>query len=187
MRVWRREEDFDLPSCVVALGTFDGVHIGHQALIRRAMALARELDTSCVVYTFRNHPLSVLCPERAPEALLQADEKLSKLSAMGVDGVMMLDFTAEYAATEPTAYLEGLVKRLHVRGVVAGFNYSFGAGGRGNAALIRGEAARLGYRAEIVDAVTDEGDVVSSTLLRRLKEQGDMQRFMRLFQLKDPR
>ena len=87
MRVWRREEDFDLPSCVVALGTFDGVHIGHQALIRRAMALAQALDTACVVYTFRNHPLSVLCPERAPEALLQADEKLSKLSAMGVDGV----------------------------------------------------------------------------------------------------
>ena len=84
MRVWRREEDFDLPSCVVALGTFDGVHIGHQALIRRAMELARELDTACVVYTFRNHPLSVLCPERAPEALLQKDEKLSKLSALGV-------------------------------------------------------------------------------------------------------
>ena len=60
MRVWRREEDFDLPSCVVALGTFDGVHIGHQALIRRAMALAQELHTACVVYTFRNHPLSVL-------------------------------------------------------------------------------------------------------------------------------
>ena len=183
MRVWRREEDFDLPSCVVALGTFDGVHIGHQALIRRAMAMARELDTACVVYTFRNHPLSVLCPERAPEALLQADEKLSKLSAMGVDGVMMLDFTAEYAATEPTAYLEGLVKRLHVRGVVAGFNYSFGAGGRGNAALIRGEAARLGYRAEIVDAVTDEGDVVSSTLLRRLRRDGERERYLRLLRL----
>ena len=187
MRVWRREEDFDLPSCVVALGTFDGVHIGHQALIRRAMALAQALDTACVVYTFRNHPLSVLCPEQAPEALLQADEKLSKLSAMGVDGVMLLDFTREYAATDPVEYLEGLVKRLRVKGVVAGFNYTFGAGGRGNAALIRSEAERLGYRAEIVDAVMDGDDVVSSTLLRRLKEQGDMQRFMRLFQLKDPR
>ena len=102
---------------------------------------------------------------------------------MGVDGVMMLDFTAEYAATEPTAYLEGLVKRLHVRGVVAGFNYSFGAGGRGNAALIRGEAARLGYRAEIVDAVTDEGDVVSSTLLRRLRRDGERERYLRLLRL----
>ena len=183
MRVWRREEDFDLPSCVVALGTFDGVHIGHQALIRRAMALAQALDTACVVYTFRNHPLSVLCPEQAPEALMQGDEKLSKLSAMGVDGVMLLDFTREYAATEPTAYLEGLVRRLRVRGVVAGFNYTFGAGGRGNADLIRSEADRLGYRAEIVDAVTDEGDVVSSTLLRRLRRDGERERYLRLLRL----
>lgn len=187
MRVWRREEDFDLPSCVVALGTFDGVHIGHQALIRRAQALARELDTACVVYTFYEHPLRVLCPERAPKMLLSPFTKRDKLQAMGIDGLLMRHFTPEYAATEPVEYLEGLVKRLHVKGVVAGFNYTFGAGGRGNAALIRSEADRLGYRAVIVDAVMDGDDVVSSTLLRRLKEQGDMQRFMRLFQLKDPR
>ena len=183
MQVWIREQDFDLPSCVVALGSFDGIHIGHQALIRRAMALARELDTACVVYTFRNHPLSVLCPERAPELLMQADEKLGKLSAMGVDGVMLLEFTKEYAATEPTEYLSGLVRRLRVKGVVAGFNYTFGAGGRGNAELIRGGAARLGYRAEIVDVVMDEGDVVSSTLLRRLRRDGERERYLRLLRL----
>ena len=183
MRVWRREEDFDLPSCVVALGTFDGVHIGHQALIRRAQALARELDTACVVYTFYEHPLRVLCPERAPKMLLSPFTKRDKLQAMGIDGLLMRHFTPEYAATEPVEYLEGLVKRLRVRGVVAGFNYTFGAGGRGNAALIRSEAERLGYRAEIVDAVTDEGDVVSSTLLRRLRRDGERERFLRLLRL----
>ena len=187
MRVWRREEDFDLPSCVVALGTFDGVHIGHQALIRRAMELARELDTACVAYTFYEHPLHVLCPERAPRMLLSPFEKREKLQAMGIDGLLMRNFTPEYAATEPVTYLEGLVSRMRVKGVVAGFNYTFGAGGRGNADLIRSEADRLGYRAVIVDAVMDEGDVVSSTLLRRLKEQGETERFTRLFQLKDPR
>ena len=187
MRVWRREEGFDLPSCVVALGTFDGVHIGHQALIRRAMALARELDTACVAYTFYEHPLRVLCPERAPRMLLSPFEKREKLQAMGIDGLLMRHFTPEYAATEPVTYLEGLVSRMRVKGVVAGFNYTFGAGGRGNADLIRSEADRLGYRAVIVDAVMDEGDVVSSTLLRRLKEQGETERFTRLFQLKDPR
>ena len=83
--------------------------------------------------------------------------------------------------------MEELVRIYRPVQVVCGFNYTFGAGGRGNAALICSEADRLGYRAVIVDAVMDEGDVVSSTLLRRLKEQGDMQRFKRLFQLKDPR
>lgn len=187
MKFWTSEADFDLDSCVVALGTFDGVHKGHQALIHRAMDLARELDTACVVYTFYEHPLHVLCPERAPRMLLSSEEKKEKMRAMGVDGLLMRHFTPEYAATEPVAYLEGLVKRLRVRGVVAGFNYTFGAGGRGNAALILSEADRLGYRPVIVDAVMDEDDVVSSTLLRRLKEQGEMQRFMRLLQLEDAR
>ena len=187
MRFWRDEEQFDLPSCVVALGTFDGVHKGHQALIRRAMELARELDTACVAYTFYEHPLRVLCPERAPRMLLSPFEKREKLQAMGIDGLLMRNFTPEYAATEPVTYLEELVSRMRVKGVVAGFNYTFGAGGRGNADLIRSEADRLGYRAVIVDAVMDEGDVVSSTLLRRLKEQGETERFTRLFQLKDPR
>ena len=183
MRFWRDEEQFDLPSCVVALGTFDGVHKGHQALIRRAMELARELDTACVAYTFYEHPLRVLCPERAPRMLLSPFEKREKLQAMGIDGLLMRNFTPEYAATEPVTYLEGLVSRMRVKGVVAGFNYSFGAVGRGNAALIRGEAARLGYRAEIVDAVMDEGDVVSSTLLRRLRRDGERERFLRLLRL----
>lgn len=187
MRVWRSEDDFDLDSCVVALGTFDGVHKGHQALIRRAMDLARELDTACVVYTFYEHPLCVLCPERAPKMLLSPFAKKEKLQAMGIDGLLMRHFTPEYAATEPAAYLEGLVKQMHVKGVVAGFNYTFGAGGRGNAELICREADRLGYRAEIVPAVMDGEDVVSSTLLRRLREQGDTERFMRLLKLKDPR
>lgn len=187
MKLWESEADFDLDSCVVALGTFDGVHIGHQALIHRAMELARELDTACVAYTFYEHPLRVLCPERAPKMLLSPSAKREKLQAMGVDGLLMRHFTPEYAATEPKAYLEGLVQQLRVKGVVAGFNYSFGAGGKGDAALICSEADRLGYRAVIVDAVLDEGDVVSSTLLRRLKAQGEMQRFMRLLELRDAR
>lgn len=186
-RFWTREEDFDLASCVVALGTFDGIHKGHQALIRRAMALAKALDTACVVYTFYEHPLRVLCPERAPKSLTNPFTKREKLFAMGVDGVLMRHFTPEFAAMEPVEFLEMLSRRLCVRGVVAGFNYTFGAGGRGDAALIRAEADRLGYRAEIVEPVMDGGDVVSSSLLRELKEQGDMERFSRLFKLKDAR
>lgn len=187
MRVWRSEREFDLDACVVALGEFDGVHIGHQALIRRAMDLAGELGVACVVYTFENHPLTVLYPERAPRLLIGEAEKLEKMRRMGVDGVLMRPFTREYAAIEPVEYLENLVRHLRVRGIVAGFNYSFGAGGRGDAKLICGQAARLGYRAEIVDAVMDGADVVSSTLLRGLRAAGEMQRYARLMRLEDPR
>ena len=180
MRVWRSEADYDLQACAVALGTFDGVHIGHQALIHRAMELARELNAASVVYTFDRHPLSVLCPERAPRELMTLEQKLHKLEELGVDGVLVKPFTAEFAAMEPVRYLEMLTSELRARAVVAGFNYTFGARGRGNAAMIQSEAARLGYRAEIVDAVTDGEDTVSSTLIRALRDRGEIARAERL-------
>ena len=180
MKVFTDEQQYDLGPCAVALGTFDGVHIGHQTLIRRAMELARELGAASVVYTFDRHPLSVLAPERAPRELLTLDEKLHKLEELGVDGALVKPFTAEFAAMDPTAYLELLARQMQARAIVAGFNYTFGAMGRGDAALIRSEAARLGYRAEIVDAVTDGGDTVSSTLIRALQDRGEIARAARL-------
>ena len=183
MKVWTSEAAYDLGPSAVALGTFDGVHVGHQALILRAKALARELDAACVVCTFDRHPLSLLHPDRTPKPLMTVEEKLEKLEAMGVDGVLLKPFTAEFAATDPEAYLEALALQMRAQAIVAGFNYSFGAGGRGDAALIRREAARLGYRAEIVDAVRDGGETVSSTLIRSLLARGDAARAERLLAL----
>ena len=180
MRIFTNEAQYDLGPCAIALGTFDGVHIGHQALIRRAMELAGELGAASVVYTFDRHPLSVLCPERAPRELLSLDEKLEKLESLGVDGVLVKPFSREFAAMEPSAYLEMLVRQMQARAIVAGFNYSFGALGRGDAALIESEAAQLHYRAEIVDAVRDGEDTVSSTLIRGLMECGEIARAQRL-------
>ena len=183
MRVWRNESEYDLGSCVVALGMFDGVHIGHQALIRRAQALAREMEAACIVYTFDRHPLSLLRPERAPRQLISLEERLEKLERMGVDGVLVRAFSAEFAATDSRGFLEGLVEKLQARGIVAGFNYTFGAGGYGNAGLIRSEAERLGYEYEIIEAVLEAGETVSSTLIRRLLEAGDTQRAERLLRI----
>ena len=180
MRVWTSEAEYDLGPCAAALGTFDGLHVGHRALIHRAMELAGELGAASVVYTFDRHPLSVLCPERAPRELLTLEEKLEKLERLGVDGVLVKPFSREFAAMDPVAYLEMLVREMRARAIVAGFNYSFGALGRGDAALIGREAARLGFRAEIVDAVRDGEDTVSSTLIRGLLECGEIARAQRL-------
>lgn len=183
MKVFRTEQEYSLGPCVVALGTFDGVHVGHQALIRRAMELAKEMDAVCIVCSFDRHPLTLLCPERAPAPLMSLEEKLQKLEQMGVDGVLIKAFTPEFAKIEPLQYLEELSRDLQVRGIVAGFNYSFGAGGRGNADLIRAQAEKLGYRAEIMDAVLDGEDTVSSTLIRSLLADGEGERARRLMRL----
>lgn len=183
MKVFRNEAEYSLGPSVVALGTFDGVHIGHQALIRRAMEMARDMNAACVVCTFDRHPLTLLCPEKAPVPLMSLEEKLDKLEQMGVDGVLLKAFTPEFAGIEPVQYLEELFRNLKVKGVVAGFNYSFGAKGRGNADLIRSQAGKLGYRAEIVEAVLDGNDTVSSTLIRRLLADGEEERALRLMSI----
>jgi len=183
MKIWHSEKEFDLDASVAALGMFDGLHIGHQALIFRARDMAREMDAACVVCTFDRHPLSVIRPENAPAQLLTNAEKLEKLEKLGVDGVLLQAFTPEFAAVEPMRFLEGLVKNLRVKGIVAGFNYSFGAKGRGNARMIMEEADRLGYRAAILDAVRDGGDTVSSTLIRELIGKGDLVRAEQLLRL----
>lgn len=183
MRIWTNEDDFDLEGCVAALGMFDGVHIGHQELISRAMKLARQENLPCIVYTFDRHPFSVICPEKEPKQLIPLAKKLDKFERMGVDGVLIKPFTPEFAATPPEEYLKRLSGRLHVRALVAGFNFSFGDKGLGNADLIRSMADELGYRAEIVDAVQEDGQIVSSTLIRSLLACGDAAHAQRLLRL----
>ena len=180
MKVFYGAESYNLGASVVALGTFDGVHAGHRALIGRAMEIARAEKLVCAVCTFDRHPMQTLCPEKCPRQLMTPEEKLKAFEEIGVDAAVVQAFTREAARTEAEEYLESLVRALDVRCVVAGFNYTFGAGGRGNAEMIREKAERLGIRAEIVDAVRDDGEVVSSTLIRRLIETGEDARVERL-------
>ena len=183
MKIIRSEAAFDGRASVVALGMFDGVHIGHQALIRRAVALARELDAQCVVCTFDRHPLSVLCPDRAPAPLLSLPENLNKFERLGADWALVKPFTPAYGATPPEDFLRALVRDLRVRAIVAGENYTFGAGGKGDAALIRRMAVVLGYRAEIVSPVMDGDVICSSTRIRRLIEAGEKEHARRLLEI----
>lgn len=172
MQIRWDDEPFDFDRTVAALGTFDGVHLGHRTLITRAIELARELDAQCIVCTFDRHPLSVLCPERTPKQLMTLEEKLATFEALGADGALVRRFTPEFAAVDAERFLEDLVRRRNAVGIVAGFNYSFGAYGRGDAAMILDRADALGYRAEIIPEVRDGGDTVSSTLIRRLINDG---------------
>jgi len=183
MRIWIDENDYDMGVCVVALGMFDGVHVGHQKLIYRAKELANEMSASCVVYTFSQHPISLLNPEKEPMQLLSVMEKVAKFREMGVDGVMLRPFTQEFAQIEPLEYLRTLVEKMHVRGIVAGFNYTFGAGGRGDAAMIEEYAGKLGYHAEIIKRVEVDHEVVSSTMIRGLVKHGNLERAKKLLEL----
>ena len=183
MRTIYAEGAFTGAAAVAALGMFDGVHIGHQALIRRAVALARELSAESVVCTFDRHPLSVLRPDRAPVPLLPLAGNLEKFERLGADWALVQRFTPEYGATEPEAFLRALVRDLRVTAIVAGENYTFGAGGKGDAAMIRRMADALGYRAEIVPPVMDGDTMCSSTWIRQLLEAGETEHARRLLEI----
>ena len=185
MKIIHDSTEFTGRRAVVALGMFDGVHIGHQALIHRSVTLAEELDAQSVVCTFDRHPLSVLCPERAPEALLSLHENLKKFERLGAEWALVQAFTREYGATEPDRFLRELVEGLRAAAIVVGENYTFGAGGRGDAPMIRQMAPELGYQAVVVPAVMDGDVVCSSTWIRQLLARGETEHAQRLLMIEE--
>jgi riboflavin kinase/FMN adenylyltransferase len=165
----------DAGPSAVALGTFDGVHLGHRAILGTALARAREVGIEAVACTFDPHPMEVLQPERAPRPITPLDERLRLIGETGVDAVVVLAFTRELAAVEPEAFVKDvLLDRLRAREVVVGYNHSFGRGARGDARLLEELAARLGFRAHVVPPMTVDGAAVSSTEIRAALQRGDV-------------
>lgn len=183
MRIIYSEAEFAGKASVVALGMFDGVHIGHQALIRAAVKLAGDMKAECVVCTFDRHPLSVICPERAPKPLLSLDENLKKFEILGADMALVKPFTKAFAAMLPEDYIRLLTDELQAKAIVIGENYTFGREGRGNAEMVKQLAVKYGYRAKIVKPVTDEDGMVSSTRIRALLKEGNIDRARKLLDI----
>ena len=160
--------------CVVAIGTFDGVHLGHQKLISRAVELARAQGVSSVVFTFRNHPMSVLAPEREPLSLSPVEERRRVFASLGVDFVIEEPFTAELAALSAEDFLSFLAERLAPKAVVIGANFSFGAGGLGTPEFLAPRGTELGFSVEAAPLLFLDGDRVSSTRVRALLAAGEV-------------
>ncbi len=160
--------------CVAALGMFDGVHMGHAALISEAVRQARALGVSAVVVTFKQNPVSVLCPERAPGDIQSLDERLSAIKALGVDAAITEDFTPDYARHTGLDFAKEMKDKLHVRAVVAGFNYSFGDKGACGVDELKAFGRELGFDVTIVPPVEVMGGAASSTRIRQYLAEGDI-------------
>lgn len=153
---------------VLAAGSFDGVHLGHQHIIRTAVARARAEAGQAWVLTFDPHPLAILDPGRAPPILTTLPERLRLIEELGPDGCFVLPFTEAFARQAPEAFIAALVEALPaLRSVVVGTNWHFGHGARGNAALLRDLAGSYGFDAEILEPVCWRDTPISSTRIRR--------------------
>jgi len=162
----------DQEKSVVALGMFDGVHAGHRRLLSTAAALAKSQGLRFVVYTFRDHPLSVF--KESPKLLNSFEERMKLLYSFGAELVEADDFTLELAATKPEAFIKSLCERFFMAFAVAGFNYTFGKNGAGNAALLKELGTKLGFETLEVEPYLFEGKPVSSTRIRTLLQDGDL-------------
>ena len=158
---------------VLALGTFDGVHRGHQALLEAGRQYARVHGILLRVCSFDRHPMEVLQPDRAPKALGTLQEKAEWMERYGADELQLLHFTREMADMAPEAFLRMLRETVTLRAVAAGWNYTFGKGGKGDAEMLRLDGERNGYDVLIVPPVrTEAGEIISSTLIRKTLQEG---------------
>lgn len=165
----------DRPPSAVALGVFDGVHLGHRSILEAAVADARAAGLQAVACTFEPHPMQVLQPDRAPLPIATLDERLELIASTGIDAAVVLAFTPALAAVEAEAFVKDtLVGRLRARVVVVGYNHTFGRGARGDPRLLEALGKQLGFRTRVVPPLVVGGQPVSSTAIRTALGRGDL-------------
>lgn len=160
---------------VLTIGNFDGVHLGHQALIETVRAKARAIGAAAVALTFDPHPITVLYPRRAPARLLTLPEKLAVLGRSGLDAAIVLHSTPELLHETADEFLRNLTAMCRPRVIVEGPTFNFGRGREGNVDTLRASAARFGYEVAILDelhapAIEDRPAVNSSAIRAVLRD-----------------
>lgn len=163
-------------NAVVTIGNFDGVHVGHQALFRQVINKAQSIGGTSVVMTFEPHPIRVLnCGKHFPLITL-FEQKVELVGATGVDTLICVSFTREFAATPARAFVKDILcDMIGMKSVVVGEDYSFGSNRQGNISLLREMGAAFGFEVIISDWVELEGRRISSTEIRNLVRDGQVQ------------
>lgn len=164
----------------VTIGMFDGVHLGHQKVLRETVAWAQERGCPSAVITFDRHPEEIVAGA-APPLLTSFKQKLRLIARAGIDGAIMLRFDDNLADMDPDEFVaQILVRRLEAKAVLLGFDCRFGKKGQGDFALLERLAATHGFEARRSSPLAFDGQTVSSTVLRALLAQGDLDRAARL-------
>ncbi len=161
---------------VITLGNFDGLHLGHQELIRRVVKKADEIDGTSIVFTFHPHPLKILSPDTCPPLISTYEEKVALFEEMGIDLLLLIPFTGELAAMTAYDFAKKILKEtLNASEVFVGFNFRFGKNREGNLERLRMFGKELGFNVTELREVTVKNEVVSSTKIRSLLSAGDVE------------
>jgi riboflavin kinase / FMN adenylyltransferase len=160
---------------VATVGTFDGVHRGHQAVLGEIVRRARARGLASLVVTFDPHPLEVVNPSAAPRLLTLPDEKRALVAELGLDRVELVPFTTALARLAPEQFVRDVLRAQYgMQELVLGYDHGFGRGRTGDVELVRGLARDDGFVVDVVDAVRDDGQPISSSLIRTAVAHGDL-------------
>lgn len=174
---------FPAGSCqtALAIGNFDGLHLGHQQILRRVLDRARKDNCLAAVLTFYPHPTKVLRPAEASRLMMTLDQRLGAISAMGLDAALVIHFDAAFARISPEEFVSHfIVNTMCARSVAVGANFRFGHRQAGDVRTLAGLGQRLGFAVESIAPVVVDGVVVSSTAIRKYVGQGQVEAAARM-------
>lgn len=174
MRLFHGTDNADIARpTVLTLGVFDGLHLGHQLIMKTVVERARAVNAAPTVITFEPHPRAVLHPESAPPLLQTFDQKIEALSVLGIEQTIVIHFDRAFSQIRAEDFLRDVVvERLHAKEVYLGRGFAFGHNREGNIELLRNISDRLGFLADEVPEVRLRGCRIGSTRIRELLQQG---------------
>ena len=170
-----------LKNPVLTIGNFDGVHKGHRSLFQMVRERATAIGGQSVVMTFEPHPIKIMRPDTAPLLITLTEQKLELIGDAGIDVILCLPFTKEFASISAHDFIRKmLIEQIGIREIVVGYDYSFGAGREGDISLLKAMGKDLGFGIHVVEPISIEGILVSSTSIRNLVREGNLEDAKRL-------
>ena len=165
----------------LTIGNFDGVHKGHLVLFEKVKEIARNIDGQSAVMTFEPHPIKVMKPGNGPPLITPTKQKLRLISEAGIDVILSIPFTVQFASISAQDFVKDiLVKKIGVREIVVGYDYTFGSGRQGSIDLLRSMGDEIGFKVHVVEPIHLNNTLVSSTSVRNLVQAGDLVEAKRL-------
>lgn len=158
----------------VALGSFDGLHVGHLKLINKTIEMSKKNKAKSMILTFRNHPLSIINKELMPNLIMSNDYKIKLFEEIGIDIVNLVEFNKEIMHITPEDYIKNIITVNNVKGLIVGFNHRFGYKNLGDIELLKKLSAEYKFELYVIDAVKVDGEVVSSTKIREYISEGEI-------------
>jgi riboflavin kinase/FMN adenylyltransferase len=161
--------------CALTIGYFDGVHRGHQALLKKLVQTAKEKNIQSCVMTFEPHPIEFFAPEKAPSRILSLRDKLEALAEVGIDQVLVVHFNQHFANLSPTEFVEKiLVNGLQVQSILIGDDFHYGAKRAGNFSSLCEAGQKYGFTVERMETLEENNQRISSSATREALKQGDL-------------